>query len=203
MTLPVPAIVSSVTALMSFTELSGEEKQTLLDIAAESIRHGLQHGHPLEVDTTDYSTLLRQKAATFVTLNINHQLRGCIGTLEAYQPLVNDVAEHAYAAAFSDPRFAPVSEAERTQLDIHISILTPVEPMHFSSEQDLVAQLKPGEDGLILESGYHRGTFLPSVWESLSDPQEFLNHLKMKAGLPMSYWSDDIRVSRYHSIAIP
>ena len=188
---------------MSFTELTDEEKQTLLDVARRSIQHGLGTGRALKVDPADYSPLLQQQAATFVTLQIQHQLRGCIGTLNAYQPLVSDVAEHAYAAAFQDPRFPALSKQEEPQLDIHISILTPAEAMSFSSEEDLLRQIQPGVDGLILEAGYHRGTFLPSVWESLPDVKSFLQHLKMKAGLPVSFWSDDVKVSRYHTIAIP
>ena len=123
--------------------------------------------------------------------------------MQAYQPLIKDVAEHAYAAAFNDPRFSSVTAAEAPQLELHISILTPSEAIDFSSESDLLSQIQPGIDGLILESGYHRGTFLPAVWESLPEPEQFLRHLKQKAGLPASYWSDDIKVSRYRTIAIP
>ena len=188
---------------MSFIELSQQEKQTLLDIARQSIQQGIDTGEPLAIDASQYSDSLQQTAATFITLNINQQLRGCIGTLEAYQPLVNDVAEHAYAAAFKDPRFTPLSASEAPQLDIHISILTPAEAMSFSSQQDLIEQLRPGEDGLILESGYNRGTFLPSVWESLPSPRDFLHHLKLKAGLPGDFWSDDIKISRYKTVVIP
>ena len=188
---------------MSFTELSDADKQVLLDIAKQSIHHGLSNGAPLSVNSSNYSEALQQTAATFVTLNLQGQLRGCIGTLEAFQPLIRDVAEHAYAAAFKDPRFSPLSAAEEALLDIHISILTPAKPMSFSSQQDLIAQLKPGEDGLILQAGFNKGTFLPSVWESLPDPRDFLQHLKMKAGLPGNYWSDDIKISRYKAVSIP
>jgi AmmeMemoRadiSam system protein A len=188
---------------MCFTELSEEEKQALLDLARRSIHHGLETGTPTKVNTAEFSDRLQQQAATFITLDIDGQLRGCIGTLQAYQPLVNDVAEHAFDAAFKDPRFPPLRADEEALLDLHISILTPAEPMSFSSQEDLIRQLTPGEDGLILEAGYNRGTFLPSVWESLPEPQDFLNHLKLKAGLPSSFWSDDIKVSRYRTVAIP
>ena len=140
---------------------------------------------------------LQQIRATFVTLEIDGELRGCIGTLEAHQALVNDVAYNAHAAAFSDPRFFPLSEKEYPRLDIHISILTPAEPMRFSSENDLIAQLRPGVDGLILQDGNHRGTFLPSVWEQLPEAKQFFTHLKRKAGLPMDYWTDSLQVYRY------
>jgi AmmeMemoRadiSam system protein A len=127
------------------------------------------------------------------------ELRGCIGSLEAYRPLVEDVAHNAYAAAFSDPRFTPLSETELIDVEFHISVLTPAAPMHFESEADLLSQLRPGIDGLVLEDAGHRGTFLPSVWESLPDAAQFLQHLKMKAGLPADYWSDNLKVSRYTS----
>jgi AmmeMemoRadiSam system protein A len=107
------------------------------------------------------------------------------------------VAQNAYAAAFSDPRFPPLREGEFEELDIHISILSPAEAMHFTSEADLLQQLRPGEDGLVMEEGFRRGTFLPSVWEQLPTPELFLRHLKQKAGLPADYWSSTLEVSRY------
>ena len=188
---------------MPFTQLSSDEKKVLLDIARQSIAYGLKHECPLPVNVQSYSDLLQTNGASFVTLEINHQLRGCIGTLEAYQPLVKDVADHAFAAAFQDQRFMPVTREEISRLEIHISILTAATPMTFSSEENLINQLRPGVDGLILESGAHKGTFLPSVWESLAEPRDFLRHLKQKAGLSPDYWSDNIRVSRYTSISIP
>jgi AmmeMemoRadiSam system protein A len=177
--------------------LSEQDKKTLLEIARASVKSGLQHDCPLSVDPNTYPEHLRTNKATFVTLNINNQLRGCIGTLQARQPLVNDVAEHAYAAAFRDPRFRPMTEEEFPELQFHISILGETEPLEFSSEQDLLEQMRPGIDGLVLSDGFHKGTFLPSVWESLPTPVEFLRHLKQKAGLPPDYWSDSIRVERY------
>ncbi len=186
---------------MSFTELSEHDKQLLHSLARASIAHGLSTGQPLKVTPGDYPEHLRTDGASFVTLNLNQQLRGCIGSLSAYQPLLQDIAQHAFDAAFRDPRFPAVSEAESAKLDIHISILTPAEPMQFSDEADLLEQIKPGEDGLILESGYHKGTFLPSVWEQLPQPRDFLAHLKLKAGLDKQYWSDDIKVSRYKTLS--
>lgn len=145
----------------------------------------------------NYPETLQQPRATFVTLNIHENLRGCIGTLEAHQALVSDVAHNAHAAAFHDPRFPPLSQREFKDIEIHISILSPPEPMQFTSEADLLKQIRPGIDGLLLEENHHRGTFLPSVWESLHTTQDFLTHLKYKAGLPADYWSDTIKVSRY------
>jgi AmmeMemoRadiSam system protein A len=106
-------------------------------------------------------------------------------------------AYNAWAAAFTDSRFMPLAASELDDLDVHISILGTPEEIEFDSEQDLVNKIRPGVDGLILEEGFNRGTFLPSVWESVADTREFLNHLKMKAGLPANYWSDTIRIKRY------
>jgi len=185
------------------TALDNSEKNILLQVARESIIFGLTHHKPMPVNVHDYSFNLQQQRATFVTLNLQQHLRGCIGTLEAHQPLIKDVAEHAFAAAFQDTRFTPVVSSEIPQLDIHISILTPPTPIQFASEDDLLRQLKPGIDGLILQSGHHRGTFLPSVWEQLPEPKEFLRHLKMKAGISGDYWSDEVKVSRYTTTSIP
>ncbi len=181
------------------TPLSSEHRRQLIDLALASIRHGLDAGHALRVTLDDYPEPLRAQRATFVTLNRHGELRGCIGHLEPIQALVADVAENAFAAAFRDPRFPPLESPELAGLALHISILTPAEPMVFDSEADLLRQIRPGVDGLILQEGYHRGTFLPSVWESLPEPQAFLNHLKLKAGLPQGYWSDHIRVARYET----
>jgi uncharacterized protein len=163
----------------------------------DSIRHGLATGQTQEIDTGSYPEKLRENLACFVTLNRNGLLRGCIGHLEARQPLVQDLVENAFAAAFRDPRFPALSEPELSGLELHISILSPARPMEFSSEQGLINQMRPGVDGLILECKGHSGTFLPSVWESLPDAPSFLNHLKLKAGLGSDFWSDDIRVYRY------
>lgn len=179
--------------------LTKENQQRLLNLAKQSIQHGLQTGQAITINLDDFPAELTQQRATFVTLQINHQLRGCIGMLEAVRPLAEDIAENAFSAAFKDPRFPPLKTDELGNLDIHLSILTPAEPMSFSSEQDLISQLQPGIDGLILEEGHRRGTFLPSVWESLPNPEQFLQHLKQKAGLPRDYWSKNIRVYRYQA----
>ena len=177
--------------------LPEQTRKLLLQLVHDSIAYGLTHGTPLPVRLEDYAEVLRESRATFVTLHIAGQLRGCIGMLEAIRPLVEDVAHNAYAAAFSDPRFPPVGKVELDRLEIEISILSPAVPLEFRSEEDLVGQLRPGVDGLILEDGFHRGTFLPTVWESLPEPREFLRQLKRKAGLSVDYWSPGIRVGRY------
>ena len=187
--------------LMSSIKLSSQDQQSCHQVARDSIQYGLQHGTKLPVVTSDYSEDLQQDYATFVTLHINGNLRGCIGALEAYQPLINDIAEHAFAAAFSDPRFPQLSESEFEQLDIEISILGKPEPIEFESEEELLNQIRPDIDGLILEYGYNRGTFLPSVWEQLPDKKDFLNHLKMKAGLSVQWWDNAAKVSCYETFS--
>ena len=185
------------------SSLTADDRATLLRVAADLIAHGLRAGQPLPVDAGQFAPALQVKRATFVTLEIDHGLRGCIGMLEAVRPMVADVAQNAFAAAFQDPRFAPVSAAEQEQLEIHISILSLPEPMRFTSQDDLLSQIRPGIDGLILTDGARRGTFLPAVWESLPDAGSFLGHLKVKAGLPADYWSDTIEVQRYAAESVP
>lgn len=187
---------------MPFTELAEDEKQDLLDIAWQSVKHGLEHGRALKVDPKDFTDALQAHGACFVTLHRLGQLRGCIGSLEAYRPLVTDVAEHAFDAAFHDPRFPALRADEYDSLELEISILTPPESMHFSSEQDLLDQVRPGVDGLIIEDHGHRGTFLPAVWESLPKKEDFFSHLKQKAGLPANYWSETLKVSRYGAVKV-
>ncbi len=140
---------------------------------------------------------LYQPGATFVTLTQGGQLRGCMGTLEAHRPLVEDVEQNALASAFGDPRFPPLEENELAHTRVEVSILSAPLPMHFTDEADALAQLRPGVDGLILEAGWHRATFLPQVWEQLPQPREFMAHLKRKAGLAPDYWSKDVRLARY------
>jgi len=174
-----------------------EERKTLHQVARESIICGLKLGKPLDISPLEFSEKFRDKRATFITLKIHDVLRGCIGMLEARRSLIEDISENAFAAAFRDPRFDPLHPDELKDLEISISILTPAKNIEFSSEEDLLQKIRPGIDGLILEEGMHRGTFLPSVWEEVSDPREFLRHLKRKAGLPMDYWSDTLAIKRY------
>ena len=137
--------------------------------------------------------------ATFVTLTQNGALRGCIGSLEAHRPLDQDVRANAVAAAFRDPRFAPLTLAELPRTRVEVSLLTAPQPISFSSEADALRQLRPNVDGIILVAGAggRRSTFLPQVWEQLPEPRQFLAHLKQKAGLPSDWWSDEVRLQRY------
>jgi len=173
------------------------EGQQLLQLAKESIQYGLRHGKPMTINTKQYGNHLLQNRASFVTLKKAGQLRGCIGSLLASRPLVEDVSHNAFSAAFHDPRFPPLKDNEYEDLEFHISILGLPEPMTFIDEQDLVNQLRVGIDGLILEDRGRKGTFLPSVWENLAEPKQFWQQLKAKAGLPLDHWSNSIKVSRY------
>ncbi len=188
---------------MTESALNDVDRRTLLTTASDSIAQGLTADRPSAVDPSRYSPALQAIRATFVTLEIDHRLRGCIGMLEAQRPLVTDVAENAFAAAFRDPRFVPVTIAEQALLQIHLSILSPAEAMTFTDEADLKSQIRPGVDGLILEDAGRRGTFLPSVWEQLPDVETFWQHLKRKAGLPEDSWSKTVRVLRYTTESIP
>jgi len=179
--------------------LDPETRRLLLRLARESIRHGVEQGAALKVRPQDYPEILRKQRACFVTLNRRGRLRGCIGHLQAGQSLVEDVAENAYNAAFRDPRFPPLGPEELDDLELHISVLSPPQPLSFGSEAELLAQIRPGVDGLILEDGPSRGTFLPSVWSSLPDKASFWAQLKLKAGLLADHWSERLRVSRYTS----
>lgn len=140
---------------------------------------------------------LHQPGATFVTLTMHGQLRGCVGTIVAHRSLGRDVAANAVAAAFHDHRFAPLRQDEFEALRIEVSLLSALEPLAFGDEAEALAQLRPGVDGVLLECGRRRGTFLPQMWERLRAPATFLAHLKVKAGLHASYWDDTITLSRY------
>jgi AmmeMemoRadiSam system protein A len=140
---------------------------------------------------------LRQPSATFVTLKRAGELRGCVGSLQATRPLGLDVHENAVAAAFRDPRFAPLAASEFEATSVEVSLLSSGERIDVANEEDLAARLRPGVDGLILEYGCCRATFLPQVWEKLTDPREFVAALKHKAGLPEDFWNASVTVSRY------
>jgi len=182
---------------MTEATFTKSEQRQLLALARESIQHGLDHGKSIPVDVASFSLALQEPGAAFVTLEKQGQLRGCIGSVEAYRSLVEDVAEHGWNAAFQDHRFRPLTSTEF--LHLHISVLTQPEAMIIDSEKDLKHQLVPGKDGLIIRDGHHRGLFLPAVWDKLPDVDSFLSHLKQKAGLPRDYWSDSISCQKFHS----
>jgi len=187
----------------SATGLLTSDHPLLLRTASEAVAYGLSHGRAMTPRTDGLPGRLIVPRATFVTLQLAGRLRGCIGTLIAARPLIQDIAWNAFAAAFRDPRFPPVNVGELVLLNYHISVLSPPEPMTFQDEADLLSQMRPGVDGLLLTDREHRGTFLPSVWEQLPDPLTFLQHLKRKAGLPVDHWSDTLKVERYTAESIP
>ena len=179
------------------SSLSMADRRILLGTAANSIRHGLDHSSPLPVVADDYPERLRQQRACFVTLKWQGRLRGCIGSLVATRTLIKDVADNAYAAAFSDPRFQPVNDAEIEQLALNLSVLSQPQPLKVGSREQLLARLRPGIDGLILQDDQRRATFLPSVWEDTSQPERFVAALLRKGGWSPDYWSEELRVHTY------
>jgi AmmeMemoRadiSam system protein A len=140
---------------------------------------------------------LRKPGASFVTLKLDGELRGCVGSVDALRALGDDVAHNAYAAAYRDSRFPPAEEAERRRFAIEISVLTARVAFDAASEEEALAELRPGVDGLYLEFGEMRATFLPQVWENLPDPLDFLCELRRKAGLPRRFWHERVKLSRY------
>ncbi len=164
------------------------EKQYLLQLARDTITNALHQQPEPEIDEETLSSALREPGASFVTLTINGNLRGCIGSLEAHQGLALDVREHAYQAAFEDYRFSPLSIAELTRTTIEVSRLTTPVDLPYEFPADLPRLLKPGRDGVILQDGFRRATFLPQVWEQLPELEDFLSHLCAKMGAPADLW---------------
>jgi uncharacterized protein len=140
---------------------------------------------------------LAAPGATFVTLFWCEELRGCIGSLRASRPLGEDVRENALNAAFRDPRFPPLTQGEFEATAVEVSLLSPSVSVRFATEEELLARLRPGVDGLALEHGFHRATFLPQVWATLPEPRLFVAELKRKAGLPADFWSPRLNVGLY------
>jgi AmmeMemoRadiSam system protein A len=164
--------------------LTPQDRETLLKLARETIASQARGQRMPNIDLDAVSEDLRREAACFVTLTKHEQLRGCIGSLEARQPLALDVRDNAIGAAFRDPRFPPVDAEELDDLHVEISVLSHPEPLSYDGPQDLIAKLHPGIDGVVIERGWNRATFLPQVWEKIPSPHEFLQHLCLKAYLP-------------------
>ncbi len=175
-----------------------EDKVYLLRLAHETIHRALRGDSQPPLPLEALAPALREPGAAFITLTIQHELRGCIGSLVARRPLAMDVQQNALAAAFEDPRFPPLTLDEFARIDLEISVLSSPEPLNYQGAEDLLKKLRPGIDGVILERGWNRATFLPQVWEQLPNPEEFLAHLCYKAGLPINAWHwSDIKVSTY------
>ncbi len=180
-------------------------RQRLLTLARLALEHGVRQGEPLPVETPAHPPPLRALRKTFVTLELDGALRGCVGSVVPHKPLVEDVVANVFKASRQDPRFAPVTEAEAAHMDISISILSHPRPIAFRSESDLVESLNPDVDGLILRDGDRQSLFLPKVWRSLPDPRQFVRHLKLKAGLPADHESPNLQGFRFmaESFAAP
>ena len=174
---------------MNEQPLTPEEKKLLLQLARQAIEAAVNGLSPPAIDQAQLSPRLLEPGASFVTLTEpDGELRGCIGALEAYQPLVDDVREHAAAAALEDYRFSPVRSGEASHLHIEISCLSAPQPLVYGDPAELLACLRPNVDGVVLRDGFHRATFLPQVWEKLPDGEEFLAHLCQKMGAPANLW---------------
>jgi hypothetical protein len=170
--------------------------EVLLAIARESLAEALSLGHPRQ-EGERKEPWLSEPGATFVTLTRRGELRGCVGSVRAYRALFDDVWANARASAFQDTRFPPLAVSEFPEIRVEVSVLSPPEPLAPCGEDEACARLRPGLDGLILECGTLRSTFLPQVWQQLEDPRDFLGHLKVKAGLPRDFWSPEVRLLRY------
>lgn len=177
---------------MSRTE-SPSRGRMLLSLARAAIAREL--GVTQAAD--DRALWLREAGASFVTLTRRGALRGCIGSLQAYRPLLDDVRANAVAAAFHDPRFAPLTRHELDHTEIEVSLLSSMEDLLVADEAEARARLRPGIDGVVLAYGSRRSTFLPQVWEQLPDAAHFLAQLKRKAGLPADFWHAEVRLQRY------
>lgn len=178
--------------------LSPRERRYLLSLARQSITWAAADQDLPAIDMDTVPEDLQRDGASFVTLNKLGRLRGCIGSLEARRPLVLDVQQNAVGAALRDPRFPPVRPEEVDDLTIEISVLSLPKPLDYDSPEDLFDKLCPGVDGVVIERGWHRATFLPQVWEKLPDERQFLERLCFKAGLsPDAYRSGELNVLTY------
>jgi|SRR5215211_3363018 len=170
-------------------QLTLEEQRLLLRLAREALERGVRDDALPPLDVASLPAPFREEGSSFVTLTSRGQLRGCIGSLEAYLPLAEDVRAHAIAAALKDPRFPPVREEELSGIQIEVSRLTRPVPLEYTDADDLLSKLRPHIDGVILcDTSFHRATFLPQVWEKIPDAREFLNNLCYKMGLEPDLW---------------
>jgi uncharacterized protein len=168
-------------------------EQIILPIARATIGQAL--GRQTTADES--APWLQELKACFVTLKMNGELRGCIGSLQVQRSLLADLKANALAAAFHDPRFEPLTNNEFNDTCIEVSLISGLEPICFINEQDALNQLRPAIDGIIFEYQNWRSTFLPQMWESLPTPEVFMGLLKKKAGLSTSFWAENVRLSRY------
>jgi len=185
-------------AMMDAGKLTEEEGKHLVEMARKTIEKALFNPkNKNEPDPVKFPKF-QERRGTFVTITMNGALRGCIGHIIPQESLVESIRVNAMNAAFSDPRFRPLSQSEFEKIKIEVSILTEPTPLAYTDANDLLGKLKPGTDGLIIRKGYHQATFLPQVWEQLPNKKEFLTHLCLKAGLAGDAWvSEALEVHRY------
>ncbi|PCK07402.1 MAG: AMMECR1 domain-containing protein [Alteromonadaceae bacterium] len=189
-------------AQLHFNDLTNKHRRLLTSLAWQSIEIGMTHHRPLSVGVEEYPVPLQSKTAAFITIKIDGVLRGCMGSLEAKRPLVQDIVENAFAAAFRDTRFSPLTHAELDEISIELSLLTEMQALDIANEQGLKNILRPNIDGLMIQEGNKQATFLPQVWQEIPDCETFIQQLKREAGLSDSHWSDNIKCWRYqvHSL---
>lgn len=168
--------------------LTDAEKTILLRLAREALECGVRGDPPPVLDQTALSPALRSEGSSFITLTENGELRGCVGALQAYQSLAEDVREHAVAAALKDYRFPRVEPGELAKIKIEVSRLTKPQPLVYTSAADLLAKIRPDVDGVVLRDGLRQATFLPQVWEQIPDKAEFFEHLCAKLGVAPDLW---------------
>lgn len=177
--------------------LNNSQRHELLSLARQSIREGIAQGRRAPCPEVSADVVPPIVRSTFVTLRTGADLRGCCGSIDAHRRLAEDVWSNAWASAFADPRFPGLKAEEYPRLDVHISVLSELEPLDIKDEASLLKVLRPDVDGLLLEMGAVRSTFLPAVWEQIADPAQFVRQLKLKAGWRGDFWSPQIKVSRY------
>lgn len=178
-------------------EESARRGHLLVELASNAIKDAFDISHDPDPD----APWMSERLATFVTLRREDgDLHGCIGSIEPTKSLRDGVREHALLAAFRDPRSRGLRRDEIDSTSVEVTLLSPLEPLAFTSEADLLRKLRPGQDGLVIEAGMRRAVFLPQVWESLPEPESFLGHLKQKAGLPYDFWSDDLRAWTFQAL---
>ena len=185
--------------LQQFSKAYGKE---LLQIVASTLQKAVTEHKSYSPSRKDYADELFNKGASFVTLKLNKELRGCVGTVIPHVAIAQDVADNTYRAAMEDNRFSPLTQAELGSLSFSVSLLTRFEPIIYKNADDLLSQINAGVDGIIIREGDRQGLFLPSVWQELPDKEEFMKQLKIKAGINPSYWSENLRVYRFRTVEI-
>ena len=194
-----PKLEQEVESLKDFTKMYGKD---LLKLAYDSVSEAVLNDTTISISRGDYPNDMFNKGASFVTIYKNGELRGCIGTIVPHQAVVHDIAQNTYKAAKEDSRFSPIEPKELKDLTISISLLTDYEEIKYTDEADLLSKIKAGSDGIIIRDGNRQSVYLPSVWEQLPKKQEFLNSLKIKAGLSPTYWSNNIKTYRFRVVEI-